>query len=147
MLSLFRGTKFCAATVVAAITLLGAPLRPHADTGAVTIKIAKVGFVVGAAGGSGTLTFHHHHYRLRIRGVSAGTIGVAGTRLVGTASNLRFAADIAGTYSAVSTGIAIGGGTKSAVLRSSTGVVLHLEGKQIGLEASVSVAGLTISLK
>jgi hypothetical protein len=61
--------------------------------------------------------------------------------LVGTATNLRFATDIAGTYSAVSTGIAVAGGTKSAVLRNSSGVVLQLQGKQVGLEASVSVAG------
>jgi hypothetical protein len=73
--------------------------------------------------------------------LSAGTIGAAGARLVGTATNLRFATDIAGTYSAVSTGIAFAGGTKSAVLRNSSGVVLQLQGKQVGLEASVSVAG------
>jgi hypothetical protein len=133
--------------MLAAVLLAGAPSRSYADTGSVSIKFTKVGFFVGAAGGSGTLTFHHHHYRLRIRGVSAGTIGAAGARLVGTASNLRFATDIEGTYSAVSTGIAVAGGTKSAVLRNSRGVVLQLQGKQVGLEASVSVAGLTISLR
>lgn len=147
MLNLVRGTKFCVATMVAAFLLAGAPSRSHADTGSVRIKITKVGFIVGAAGGSGTLTFHGHHYRLRIRGISAGTIGAAGSHLVGTASNLRFASDIAGTYSAVSTGFAVAGGTKSAVLRNSSGVVLQLEGKQVGLEASISVAGLTISLR
>jgi hypothetical protein len=129
--------------MVAAVLLAGAPSRSHADTGSVRIKIAKVGFIVGAAGGSGTLTFHSHQYRLRIRGVSAGTIGAAGAHLVGTAA----AADIAGTYSAVSTGIAVAGGVKAAVLRNSNGVVLQLQGKQVGLEASASVAGLTISLK
>ena len=64
-------------------------------------KITKVGFIVGVGGGSGTLTFKGKHYRLSIGGVSAGTIGVAGMDLVGTASNLRTAADIVGTYSAL----------------------------------------------
>ena len=91
------------------------------------------------------MIFRGHQYRLRIRGVSAGTIGAAGAHLVGTASNLRAAADITGTYSAVSTGIAVAGGVKAAVLRNSNGVVLQLQGKQVGLEASISVAGLTIS--
>ncbi|HYC17767.1 MAG TPA: hypothetical protein VEC94_11210 [Pseudolabrys sp.] len=145
--TVFHATKSYAAIVLAAVLLAGVPSRSNADTGAVEIKLAKVGLVVGAAGGSGTLIFHHHRYRLRIRGVSAGTIGASGMRLVGTASNLRYAADIAGTYSAVSTGIAVAGGAKTAVLRNSRGVVLQLEGKQVGLEASVSVAGLTISLK
>jgi len=143
----FQLTKVCAAIMLAAVMLAGAPSRSYADIGTVHIKLAKVGLVMGAAGGSGTLTFHHNRYRLRIRGVSAGTIGAAGMRLVGTASNLRFAADIAGTYSAVSTGIAIVGGAKTAVLRNSNGVVLKLQGKQVGLAASISVAGLTISLQ
>ncbi len=147
MLNLFRRTKFCAAMMVAAVVLVGAPSRSYADTGSVTIKFAKVGFVVGAGGGSGTLTFHHHHHRLRIRGLSAGTIGAAGMRLVCTASNLRFASDIVGTYSAVSTGMAVVGGANSVVLRNSNGVVLHLRGKLVGLEATISVAGLTISLR
>jgi len=144
---LFHPTKLCAVIVLAAVLLAGGPSQSNADTGEVHIKLAKVGLVVGAAGGSGTLIFHHHHYRLRIRGVSAGTIGASGMRLVGTASNLRYATDIAGTYSAVSTGIAVAGGAKTAVLRNSRGVVLQLEGKQVGLEASITIAGLTISLR
>jgi hypothetical protein len=147
VLNLFGETKFCIATMAVAVLLAGAPSRSYADTGSVRIKFTKVGLVVGVAGGSGTLTFQGQQYRLRIRGVSAGTIGAAGARLVGTASNLRFAADIAGTYSAVSTGIAVAGGAKTAVLRNSSGVVLQLHGKQVGLEASISVAGLTISLR
>ena len=67
--------------------------------------------------------------------------------LVGTASNLRTAADIAGTYSAVSAGIAVAGGAKAATLQNSNGVVLQLQGRQVGFEASLSLSGLTISLQ
>ena len=147
MLNLLRGTRLCIATMVAAALLAGAPSRSYADTGSVRIKITKVGFIVGAARGSGTLTFQGQQYVLRIRGASAGTIGVARIYLVGTASNLQFAADIAGTYSAVSTGVAVAGGVKEAVLRNSNGVVLQLQGKKVGLAASISVARLTISLQ
>ena len=73
--------NFCAATMVAAILLAGAPSRSYADTGSVRIK---VGPIVGAAG---------------------------------TASNLRFAADIAGTYSPVSTGIAVAAGAKATTAK------------------------------
>jgi hypothetical protein len=147
MLSLFRATKFCAAILMAAMILTGMPSRSYADTGSVRLKITKVGFIVGVGGGSGTLTFQGKHYRLSIGGVSAGTIGVAGMDLVGTASNLRTAADIVGTYSALSAGIAVAGGAKVATLQNSNGVVLQLHGRQVGFSASLSVSGLTISLQ
>jgi len=93
------------------------------------------------------LTFQGRQYRLSIGGVSAGTIGAAGADLVGTASNLRTAADIAGTYTAVSAGVAVAGGAKAATLQNSNGVVLRLQGRQVGFEASLSLSGMTISLR
>lgn len=146
MLGLIRATKFCAAIIVAVIMLTGAPSQSYAENGSVRLKIAKVGFIVGVGGGSGTLTFKGKHYRLSIGGVSAGTIGVAGADLVGTASNLRTAADIVGSYSAVSAGIAVAGGGKVVTLQNSNGVVLQLQGRQVGFEASLSLSGLTISM-
>jgi hypothetical protein len=127
--------------------LTGAPSQSYAENGSVRLKITKVGFIVGVGGGSGTLTFKGKHYRLSIGGVSAGTIGVAGADLVGTASNLRTAADIAGSYSAASAGIAVAGGGKVATLQNSNGVVLQLHGRQVGFEASLSLSGLTISMQ
>ena len=147
MISLFHATRSFAAIMVAVVMLTSAPSRSFAETGSVRIKITKVGFIVGVGGGSGTLTFRGHHYRLSIGGVSAGTIGVAGADLVGTASNLRTAADIAGTYSALSAGVAVAGGAKAVTLQNSNGVVLTLHGRQVGFEASLSVSGLTISLR
>ena len=93
------------------------------------------------------MIFKGKSYRLSIGGVSAGTIGVAGADLVGAVSNLRTAADIAGTYSAVSAGIAVAGGAKAATLQNANGVVLQLRGRQVGFEASLSLSGLTISLQ
>jgi hypothetical protein len=111
------------------------------------MRITKVGFIFGVGGGTATLHFKGHTYRLRIDGVSAGTIGVATADLVGTASNLRTAADIAGSYSAVSGGIAFAGGGKSARLQNAKGVVLDLHGAQVGFEVSLSLSGATISLQ
>jgi len=147
MLRLFRAVNFGAAILAAAGMLTGAPAQSYAETGAVQLQISKVGFIVGVGGGSGTLSFQGKQYRLSVGGVSVGTIGVAAVDLVGTASNLRSAADIAGTYSAVSAGLAVAGGGKEASLRNSKGVVLKLRGKQVGLEASLSLSGLTISLQ
>lgn len=139
--------SICAAALAAAVLLTGSSSRSLAETGSVRIKITKVGFIVGVGGGSGTLTFRGRHYRLAISGVSAGTIGVSGADLVGTASHLRTAQDIAGTYSAASAGIAVAGGVKAATLQNGNGVVLTLRGTQVGFSASLSVSGLTIALR
>jgi hypothetical protein len=132
---------------VAAVILAGATTRSYAETGSVRLKVTKVGFIVGVGGGSGTLNFKGQTYRLSVGGVSAGTIGAAGADLVGTATNLRTATDIAGTYSAASAGIAVAGGAKVVTLQNSNGVVLTLRGKQVGFEASLSLSGLTISVQ
>jgi hypothetical protein len=132
---------------MAAVMLIGAPALSYAENGSVRMKISKVGFIVGVGGGSGTLTFKGKQYRLDIGGVSAGTIGVASMDLVGTATNLTTAADIAGSYSAASAGLAVAGGKKVATLQNAKGVVLQLQGRQVGFEASMAVSGMTISLK
>ncbi len=140
-------TKICTAIIAAAVILAGVSTQSFADTGTVHLKVTKVGFIVGVGGGSGTLNFHGRTYRLSVGGVSAGTIGAAGANLVGTAKNLRTAADIAGTYSAASASVAVAGGVKAVTLQNSNGVVLTLQGKQVGFEASLSLSGMSISLQ
>ena len=122
MLSFLRAAKYYAAIIGAAVILTGAPSQSNADTGSVRLKVTKVGFIVGVGGGSGTLTFKGRQYRLSLSGVSAGTIGVAGADLVGTATNLRVAQDIAGTYSTASAGLAVAGGAKVVTLQNAKGV-------------------------
>ena len=133
--------------VAMALMLAVAPSQSYAETGAISVKISKVGFIVGVGGGSGILTFQGKQYPLRIGGVSLGTIGIAEMELVGTATNLSSAADVAGTYTALSASVAVAGGAKAATLKNSKGVVLNLKGKEVGFEASVSLSGLTISLE
>ena len=147
MLRLFRVMKFGAVMLAGALMLISASTQSSAQTGTVNIKIVKAGFIVGVGGGSGTLTFNGKSYRLNIGGVSVGTIGVATVNLVGTARNLRTAADIAGTYGATSASLAIVGGAKVAKLKNEKGVVLEVHGVQLGLEASLSLSGMTITLQ
>jgi len=146
MFNFSLATKFGSALLVA-VMLAAAPSLSYAENGSVRMKITKVGFIVGIGGGSGVLTFQGRQYRLSIGGVSAGTIGVSGMELVGTATNLQTAADIAGSYSAASAGLAVAGGAKVATLQNSNGVVLQLHGRQVGFEASLALSGLTISVQ
>ena len=147
MLDLIRIAKLASAVAVAAVMLMGAPSLSHAATGMVRITAAKAGFIVGIGGGSGTLRFQGRNYPLRVSGIGIGTIGVAQADMVGRAYNLRTAADIAGTYTAVSGGIAVAGGARATRLQNANGVVLELQGRQVGFEASLSVSGMNISLQ
>jgi hypothetical protein len=134
------------AVAALALAALALPNFAFADSGSVRLKVTKAGFIVGVGGGSGVLHFRGKNYRLSVGGVSAGTIGIAGADLVGTATNLHNPSDIAGVYSAASASIAVAGGGKVVTLQNSNGVVLTLRGRQVGFEASLSLSGMTISV-
>ena len=148
MMNILRSLRL-GAVIVGMAALLAATSAPvHAQqSGAVRLTITKAGFIVGVGGGSGVLRFKGKDYRLRVGGISAGTIGVASADLVGTASNLRTAADIAGSYTAVGASVAVAGGAKTARLQNSNGVILVLRGAQVGLELSLNLSGVSISLE
>jgi hypothetical protein len=147
MFGFIRAMKFGMAIAAVMVMLLGASTRSYAQTGTVRISIARVGFIVGVGGGSGTLTFHGRRYRLSVGGVSLGSLGIAGAELVGTAYNLHSARDIAGTYGAAGAGLAIAGGGQVARLQNANGVVLELSGTQVGFQVSFGLAGMTIRLR
>ena len=148
MLGFIRGLKFGAVVVAAALMLVGASTQSHAQsTGTVRIQIVKVGFIVGVGGGSGTFTYNGNTYRLSVGGVSVGTLGIATVNLTGTASNLRTATDIAGTYGAASAALAIVGGARVARLQNEKGVILEVQGVELGAEISLSLGGMTIALQ
>jgi len=147
MFGLFSAPKISAAIAAAAIVLAGTASLSYADTGSVRLRIVKAGIIVGAGGGSGVLHFKGRNYPLRIDGLALGTIGVAQADLVGTAFNLRTAADIAGTYSGGSAGVAVAGGRQTTRLQNANGVVLQLRGQQVGLQLSLNLSGVNIALQ
>lgn len=89
MVRFIHAMKIGVVAITAALMLVSAPSQSLAGTGRIDAKILKAGFIVGVGGGNGTLTYHGRRYPLIFGGISAGTIGVSGMKLVGTASNLR----------------------------------------------------------
>jgi hypothetical protein len=138
--------QFGAALLLAAVMLSGASTTSSAETGIVHLRIVKAGFILGAGGGSGTLTYNGSTYRLKVGGVTLGTIGIAEARLVGVAHHLHHVSDIVGTYDTLGASVAVVGGPKVARLQNGKGVVLELRGEQRGLEATLGLGGMTISL-
>jgi len=121
--------------------------KPQPTTGTVRIKIVKAGVIVGVGSGSGTLTYAGKSYQLTVGGISLGSLGVASVELAGAASNLRAAADIAGTYNGTGAGATLVKGRQSATLKNEKGVVLNLRGAQAGFQISLGLGGMTLSLQ
>jgi hypothetical protein len=137
-----------AAIALVALAALATPSYSQNSPASIRIEIVSGGFIIGAAGGRGTLTYQGKQYPLRIGGVSLGLIfGAAKAELIGQAYNLTRPSDISGTYTAVEAGYAFAGGRKTAKLKNSRGVILVLRGRQIGLEVSLDLSGMDISLR
>lgn len=118
-----------------------------AQDATIELEVFKAGFIIGGGGGSGTLFYKGKGYRLDVGGISLGaTIGVSKAELIGEVHNLKKPEDIAGTYTAVGGSAVLGGGVRAADLENSKGVRLHVQGRSIGLELSLDLAGLQINL-
>jgi hypothetical protein len=136
--------------IVALAVILGAGLSTaaHADSGTIRFSVLKGGWIIGASGGSGTLTFRGRRYPLSIGGLSAGlTFGAAKTEFSGTVSNINRASDVAGVYGAAGVGVAAIRGVRAIVLTNEKGAVLNLQGRQTGLMVNADLSGLAISLR
>jgi hypothetical protein len=120
-----------------------------ADSGTISFKIVKAGFIVGGSGGSGTLTFHGKRYPVSVGGISYGfTFGASETRFHGRVTNIRKASDVAGVYGQAGAGAAVGrAGAQAIVLTNQNGAVLTLSGRQSGLIDSADLSGLALSMR
>jgi len=132
--------------VILAISI-GAAAPSHAVTGTVRVTVTKAGFVVGAGGGKGILSFRHRNYPFTVQGLSLGlTAGASINRLVGRADYMHELGDFAGTYTAVGAGAALAGGAGGVQLKNAKGVLITLQGAKGGLEMSANITKVVITL-
>lgn len=148
MLRIASGLRIFAIALLAFISS-SMPLQAQTPpSGQIQIEFVSGGFIVGASGGSGTLIYQGKRYPLNIGGVKLGAvIGVSKAELVGEVFNLSSPSDINGTYGAAEAGYAVVGGRKTAKLKNTKGVILVLRGRQVGLELSLDLSGMQVSLK
>jgi hypothetical protein len=141
-------TGLRAAAIALSVALAGFSSTARADSGTITFKVVKGGWVIGASGGSGTLTFHGQHYQLSLGGLSYGIVfGASETFFHGTVSNIRSPSDVSGVYGAAGAGAAVGAGAQAIVLTNEKGAVLSLTGTQLGLQINADLSGLSISVR
>src|ERR1700677_1957990 len=135
------------AGLIAIAALVGAVSIAHADSGTISIRIFKAGFVIGGSAGSGVLTFHGQSYPLSIGGLSYGfTFGASETHFHGTVSNINRPSDVNGVYAQGGAGAAVGRGAQGIVLANQSGAVLTLAGEQTGLIVSADLRRLVLTL-
>jgi hypothetical protein len=138
------------AGLIALMALVGASVSTaaYADSGTIRIHVLKAGWILGASGGSGILTFHGQHYALSVGGVDWGFVfGASQTSLYGTVRNISRPSDVAGVYGAGGAGVALGRGVRGIVLTNQKGAILELSGQQTGLMVNADLSGLAISLR
>lgn len=141
----FRGALIA---LVVGFAGLGLTSAARADSGTISFKVLKGGWVIGASGGSGTLSFHGQHYPISIGGLSYGFVfGASETFFHGTVSNIRSPSDVSGIYGAAGAGAAVGAGAQAIVLTNEKGAVLSLTGRQVGLQINADLSGLSISVR
>ena len=135
-----RALKFVAtfaALTVLAIVVSG---QVYADDSRIHITFLK-----GAYGsGSGYLFFQGQKYGLGISSPKIGRVWVTAIDLIGTASNLRNAADIIGTYTAVDAQAATISRSKVARLENSKGIVVEIRAVNLNRLFSLNLSGMTI---
>lgn len=120
----------------------------YAETGTVRFKFFKAGWFVGAQTGSGILEFRKEIYPFHVGGISAGlTFGGSSTDFVGTARNMHQPTDIEGVYTALGAGVAVVRGVRVIQMRNAKGVILTLEGKQLGLQFDFDLSGMNVSIQ
>lgn len=120
----------------------------NAETGSVRVTFTKAGFVVGLGAGKGILSLRGRHYPFRISGLGVGfTMGASTNRLVGKAMNLLDPNDIAGSYAAIGVGGAVAGGLGSVQLRNERNVILQLHGVKVGVEVSVGLSRVQVTME
>jgi hypothetical protein len=144
----FQITRCLTRLTVATLLSAALTLPAFADTGKVRFKFFKAGWFIGAQTGTGILSYRGEIYPFRINGLSAGlTFGGSSTDLVGVAQNMRQPSDIEGIYTALGAGVAVGAGRRAIQMRNAKGVVLSLEGEQLGLQFDLDLSGMSVSIQ
>ena len=132
--------KFVATFAALTVLAIGAPGPVHADEGRIHITFFK-----GAYGsGSGYLFFQGQRYGLGVSSTKIGRIWVTTIDLIGAASNLRNAADIIGTYTAVDARAATISRSKMARLENAKGIVVEIRAVNLNRLFSLNLSGMTI---
>jgi hypothetical protein len=136
----FRILKFVA-VLVALITLLMSTftLVLAEEEGRIQITFSKPD-----GSGSGYLFYQSQKYSLGVSGAKIERMGATSIDLIGTASNLRSAGDILGSYNASNPEAALVRPAATARLQNAKGVVLEIRAVNLNRRSTLDLSGTTL---
>jgi hypothetical protein len=137
---LFGTLKFVAIFAVLTVLAIVAPGQVHADEGRIHITFFKGEY----GSGSGYLFFQGQKYGLGVSSAKIRRVWITTIDLIGTASNLRNAADIIGTYTAVDAQAATISRSKVARLENTKGIVIEVRAVNLNRFFSLNLSEMTI---
>jgi hypothetical protein len=132
--------KFVVIFAVLTVLAITASSQVRADEGRIQITFFKAAH----GSGSGYLFFQGQKYGLDVSSTKIRRVWVTAIDLIGTASNLRNAADIIGTYAAVDAKSATISRSKMARLQNAKGIILELRVVNLNRLFSLNLSGMTI---
>ncbi|WP_455198589.1 hypothetical protein [Kaarinaea lacus] len=119
------------------------------ETPSATLEISQtsVRLLVGGSWGSGTLHYNNMSYPFKIKGLSAGGIGVKTIDAVGKVYFLNKVEDFEGNYGYRSAGATAYKGQSRSTFDNKKGVIFTLDAKNTGLALSLGVGGVSIEFE
>ena len=136
----FWTLKFVPAFAVVTVLAIAASRELHADEGRIHITFLKSAY----GSGSGYLFFEGQKYGLSVRSPKIRRVWVTTIDLIGTASNLRNAADIIGNYTAADAQSATISRSKMARLENAKGTIVEIRAVNLNRLFSLNLSGMTI---
>ena len=136
----FRTLKFVVIFAVLTVLAITASSQVRADEGRIHITFFKAAY----GSGSGYLFFQGQKYGLGVSSTKIRRVWGTAIDLIGTASNLRNAADIIGTYTAVDAQSATISRSKMARLENAKGIVVEIRAVNLNRLFSLNLSGMTI---
>ena len=130
--------------ILFAATAVAKDVKPSAT---VSIKSTSVAIGIGVQWGDGVLSFKGKEYKFKIEGLSVIDVGVTKIEATGNVYHLDKAADFAGTFTAASADIALGGGVGATTMKNQNGIVMNLTSTQKGIKLKLAPEGMTVQMK
>jgi hypothetical protein len=140
MRNLFSILKFVAALVALITLLISASTQVLAEgEGRIQITFSKPD-----GSGSGYLFYEGQKYSLGVSGAKIGRMWASSIDLIGTASNLRSAADILGTFKGSDPKAALVRRAAMARLQNAKGVVLEIRAVNLSRWSTLDLSGMIL---
>jgi len=140
--------------VVASALLLGMVGAAHAaeammarPDATMRLQSKSVAAGVGFSWGDGTLRYKGHTYKLKVDGLTVGSVGASKIEAKGDVYHLAKLSDFDGNYAAVTGEATVGGGAGGLIMKNQNGVEIRMTSTTQGANLTAGVSGVSLAVK